>query len=186
MTQTAGSVSSCSGGFGNKEVAGLEKELTMVFIYTTLLLSLPFLFFSNFQAPGFFFSLVISHLALTLKPSSHLLTDTSSECLLSTSTNRQQCKSACPERELSSPGWSQVLGVFSAGKHHFSGGLGSMWCYLVPCTSCQLSHHALCSQVQLIALSACGNMLSSSGFMTLVVTSRSWLPPELLDMFWEQ
>lgn len=34
----------------------------------------------------------------------------SSGCLLSASTNRQQCKSAHPEGVLSSPGWSQVYG----------------------------------------------------------------------------
>lgn len=45
MTQTAGSVPSCLCGFGNKEVADLEKEVSMIFIYTTLfLLSLPSFF----------------------------------------------------------------------------------------------------------------------------------------------
>lgn len=58
-----------------------------------------------------------------------------------------------------------------------------MWCYLVPCTSWQLSHHMLCSQVQLAALLACGNVLSSSGLSIAVIISRFWLLPEILDVF---
>lgn len=41
----------------------------------------------------------------------------------------------------------------------------------------------MCSQVQLVALLAGGNVLSSSGFRIAVVTSRSWLLPEILDVF---
>lgn len=59
MTQTAGSVSSYLRVLGNKEVADLEKELVTIFIYTTLfLLSLLFLFFSDFN--NFALSLVMS------------------------------------------------------------------------------------------------------------------------------
>lgn len=61
----------------------------------------------------------------------------------------------------------------------FSGGLGNVQYYLVPCSSCQLSHHTLCFQD--VALSASRNMLSSNGFKILVVTSRSWLLDELCD-----
>lgn len=179
MTQTAGSVSSCLRVLGNKEVADLEKELITIFIYTTLfLLSLPFLFFQWFSRFCFFpddvWSCIYSEAKqpLTNRHKWHL-------CVFYHPVpNRQQCKSACCERGLSSPGWSQVQGSILSQYT-----LLNMWCYLLPCTSWQLSHHALCPQVQLVALLACGNVLSSSGFRIAMVTSRFWLLPEVLDVF---
>lgn len=106
---SAGSVSSCWSGFGNKEVADLGKEQIMIFTYTTLfLLSLPFLFFSNFQLPVFLPGDVLS---CAYSKAKQLLTDS---CILWMSLANQHkqaaCKSACPERGVSSPGWSQVQG----------------------------------------------------------------------------
>lgn len=181
MTQIARSVSSCLRVLWNKEVRDLEKEPIMAFIYATLfLLSLPFLFFSDFQ--HFALSLVMSHLAFILKPSfsnrhvGHL-------CLLSCSAKQAVMQIHLPwERPL-------LTWMITSAREHFqpvqcsSGGLGSMWCCLGPCTSWQLSHHALWSQVQLVALLPCGNVLSSSGFRIAVVTSRFWLLPEILDVF---
>lgn len=135
MTQTAGSVSSCLRVLGNKEVADLEKELILIFIYTTLLLSLPFLFFSDFQ--HFALTLVMSDLTFTQKPSSHLPADMCdicvsfiTQCQTGSRANPLAVREASPH--LDDLRWK---GAFSARTRCFSGGLGNMWCYLAPYTS---------------------------------------------------
>lgn len=70
MTQTTESVLSCSSGFGNKEVADLEKELITILSILHFFYFLSFFFFLVISI-FLFFPLMMSDLSFSLKPRDH-------------------------------------------------------------------------------------------------------------------
>jgi len=142
-------------------------------------------FFSNFQLSDFFFPLV-TELALIPKPGSyvhdrqlHPLDVCYQPAQTGSNANLHTPRECSPHLDD-----HKCTGASLACTLWFSGGLGNVQYYHVPGTSCQLSHHTLCSQD--VALSAPGNTLSSNGFRMLVVTSRSWLSMSSAMLVWEK